>query len=56
MIASRGGHLECVKHLVSEGGGDVHAVEKDSMTALMIAFRRGHLEVVKCLKSRSFSV
>ena len=37
MYASKGGHVECVKYLVGEGGADANAVDKDGMTAVMMA-------------------
>ena len=37
VLASQGGHLDCIKYLVGEGGADVNAADKDGWTAVMQA-------------------
>ena len=52
MLASQGGHLDCIKYLVREGGADVNAADNVGRTAVMEASHRGHLEAVAYLTSQ----
>ena len=49
LLASGGGHIECVRYLIESGKADVGIQNIDGMTALMYASRGGHIECVRYL-------
>ena len=52
-MASKNGHLELVRLLLSKSEIDINKAEDDGATALFIASDKGHLEVVRLLLSKS---
>ena len=49
MQSARWGHTEVVRALLAAPGIDLNKVNKDGMTAVMLAASRGHIEVVMTL-------
>ena len=52
MLASGGGHIECVRYLVESGKADVGIQANDGRTALMHASSGSHSEVCEYLKGK----
>ena len=52
MLASAGGHIECVRYLIESGKADVGIQDNDGWTALKWASNKGHTEVCEYLKSK----
>ena len=55
ILASRNGHLEIVKHLLSQGA-DIEAKNNDGNTPLISASRGNCLEIVKYLLSQGADI